>query len=173
MRTLFKAILATVALAAPLYANAIPVTWNYSGVCTSGDCGEVPGVTGTLTGDPTLFGDSGHLTEVIIGEVLSYNFWFGSHNISGTGAIGEYTLDANRNITGGSMIFGNLSLKLADVGAWTWTFIDKDCGWFSCRIDTEAYGSGSYTRAVPEPTTLSLLGLGLLGFGLISRRRAN
>ena len=71
------------------------------------------------------------------------------------------------------MIFGNLSLNFADVGAWNWTFIDKDCGWFSCRIDTEAYGSGSYTRAVPEPTTLSLLGLGLLGFGLISRRRAN
>ena len=171
MRTLFKAILATVALAAPMYANAIPITWNYAGVCTAGDCGEVPSVTGTLTGDPNLFGDPEYLSEFILGEVLSYNFWFGGHNVSGSGAIGEYRLDANRNIIGGSMIFGNLSLNFADVGASSWSFIDKDCFLIFCSIDTEAYGSGSYTRAVPEPATLSLLGLGLLGFGLIRRRR--
>lgn len=117
MRTLFKAILAAVALAAPLYANAIPLTWNYSGVCTSGDCSEVPAVTGTLTGDPDLFGNPGYLSEFLIGEVLSYNFWFGGYNVSGSGAIGEYQLDAARNIIGGSMIFGNLSLNFADVGA--------------------------------------------------------
>ena len=170
MRTLFKAILATVALAAPVYANAIPITWNYSGVCTAGDCGEVPSVTGTLTGDPNLFGDPGYLSEFIIGEVLSYNFWFGGHNVSGSGAIGEYQLDANRNIIGGSMIFGSLSLN-ADVGAGSWSFTDKDCFFIFCSIDTQAYGTGSYSRAVPEPATLSLLGLGLLGFGLVRRRR--
>ena len=106
MRTLFKAILATVALAAPVYANAIPITWNYSGVCLSGDCSEVPSVSGTLTGDPSLFGDPDYLSEFIIGEVLSYSFSFGSHVISGTGAIGKYQLNANRDIIGGSMIFG-------------------------------------------------------------------
>lgn len=171
MRTLFKAILATVALAAPMYANAVPITWNYSGVCTHGDCGEVPSVTGTLTGDPNLFGDPDYLSEFIIGEVLSYSFSFGGHVISGTGAIGEYRLDASRNIIGGSMLFANLSLNFADVGAGSWSFIDKDCHFIFCHIDTEAYGSGSYARAVPEPATLSLLGLGLLGFGLVRRRR--
>ena len=171
MRTLFKAILATVALAAPMYANAIPMTWNYSGACTSGDCDEVPSVTGSLTGDPTLLGEPDFLSEIIFGEVLSYNFWFGSHNISGSGAIGEYRLDANRNIIGGSMLFGNLSLSFADVGAGSWSFFDIDCSRHGCDV-TDAEGTGSYARAVPEPATLSLLGLGLLGFGLIRRRRA-
>jgi hypothetical protein len=178
MRTLFKAILATVALAAPMYANAIPITWNYSGVCTGGDCDDAYSIKGTLTGDSTLdiFGDDGHLSHaLLLGEVTHYSFQIRDSggnirdNVQGLAALGSYTLDSNRNIVGGSMKFDNL---LLNVGAWSWDFFDIDCHGFRCSI-TDAEGSGSYTQAssVPEPATLSLLGLGLLGFGLIRRRR--
>src|ERR1700754_3517207 len=99
MRTLFKAIVATAALAAPFYANAIPMTWNYSGVCTSGDCSVVPTITGTLVGDPTLLGGNQDLTEfLLIGELISYNFTIGGYQFSGSDALGNYRLDGSGNI---------------------------------------------------------------------------
>jgi hypothetical protein len=175
MRALIKAIVATVALAAPMYANALPITWNYFGVCTAGDCGVVPSITGTLVGDSTLdpFGDDNHLTDLfLIGELTSYDFTIGGFHFSGDDAFGNYRLDSLGNIIDGSMRFGSLGLTLTigDVSDAQWSF---DCAFFICRGGVEASGRGSYTKAtaVPEPTTLSLLGLGLLAFGLVRRRR--
>jgi PEP-CTERM motif len=172
MRTLFKAIVAMAALAAPFYANAIPMTWNYSGVCTSGDCSVVPTITGTLVGDPTTLGGNQDLTELLlIGELISYNFTIGGYHFSGSDALGNYRLDGSGNIVDGSMSFGSLGLHLTigDVSDAKWSF--DNCVFIFCGV--EASGSGSYRRAtsVTEPTTLSLLGLGLLAFGLARRRR--
>src|SRR5262245_24614925 len=109
MRSLLKAILATVALAAPLYANAIPITWTYAGVCTAGDCDDIPSISGTLAGDPALLGNPSSLSEFILfGELTSYSFNVGGYSFSGTRGEGSYDLDAAGNIVGGSMTFANL-----------------------------------------------------------------
>lgn len=164
-------------LALPSLSFAIPMTWNYTGACTAGDCDVVPSVTGTLSGDPELLWPNDQLDQIVVfGDVTSYSFTIGSYVYSGSSALGNYQLDSSGNIVGGSMTFGDLfSLEFLDLGSATWSFSDTDCRFFIfCGKVVEASGAGGYSTvtAVPEPAMLSLLGFGLMAFGFVRRRRA-
>jgi hypothetical protein len=165
-----------ICLGIPSLSSAVPMTWNYAGVCTAGDCSDVPVITGTISGDPALSGPSNQLNEYLLfGDLFSYSFTIGSQTVSGTSGLGTYTLDATGNIIGGSMSFGNLfSLDFLDVGGATWSFKDTDCRFLILCSTIEASGTGGYSRvaSVPEPATLGLLGLGLLGIAVTRRKRA-
>jgi hypothetical protein len=175
MKLTTMSVLALAAFVAPSFASAIPITWNYSGICTGGDCEVIPAVTGAVTGDPTVLAPFNQLDEPLFsaGDLTGYTFSIGSLVLSGTGATawGSYQLDASGNIVGGEMLFGQLfQLRFLGVGSATWAFIDG-------LTERNAAGIGGYTisngttRAVPEPGALSLLGLGLLVLGIAVRRR--
>jgi hypothetical protein len=152
------------------------MTWTYSGTCTTGDCGVVPTITGTVTGDPTVVPPPDELGQLlnIIGDLTSYSFTLGTYHFSGSTALGSYQLDASGNIIGGAMVFGNfLQLDLVGVGVASWAFTDIDCVFLDqgCRKTVDAAGIGSYALdpSVPEPGSLSLLAAGLIAVGLLRR----
>jgi hypothetical protein len=173
-------LLAAAALA-PATSMAVPMTWSYTGTCTAGDCGVISSITGTLSGDPAAVFPADRLTHALLfGELTSFSWTLGSYSYSGTMAVGEYRLDPAGNIVSGSMLFGDaFALEFLDVGSARWSFLDFDltCGGFlglDCKTSKiEASGTGSYRRvvAVPEPSLLSMIALGLLGVGFAARRR--
>ncbi|HMN42997.1 MAG TPA: PEP-CTERM sorting domain-containing protein [Povalibacter sp.] len=175
MKKLVMGVLGSMLLALPGLSAAVPMNWTYSGTCSWGNCEDVPSIAGSLWADPQSYGSGNEINEyALFGDLIGYTFTVGEYSFSGTAGLGTYYLDSAGNITGGSMIFANLfALEFLDVGGATWSILDTDCRLFSCR-ENEAGGSGAYTNtsvSVPEPGTLGLFGLALLGAGLGTRRR--
>jgi hypothetical protein len=174
MKKLVLGTLGYVLLALPSLSFAVPMSWTYSGTCSWGDCGEVSSITGVLTADAALYGSSSEINEyALFGDLIDYSFTVGDYSFSGSSGLGTYLLDGLGNITGGSMTFANIfALEFLGVGSASWSIVDTDCIWFRCREAVEAGGAGGYTNtAVPEPGTLGLFGLALLGVGLSARRK--
>lgn len=202
MRALFKAVVATAALATPLYANAIPVTFDLAGapkssvtvtdftpgglVCLLTGCGvdvELNSGLGSLSrtmnpGDSWTFdffnidfyglgGGSGEISAV-----LGFDLPTGAPNAGGDG-IGAF-------ITFGFLTLGSLdwtvndyAFSLADGTSYTVSLNDLSgiTAGSATVTGTIKLQNGPRQVRVPEPTTLMLFGMGLLGLGLVRRRK--
>jgi PEP-CTERM motif len=196
MRALLKAIVATVALAAPLYANAVPVTFDLAGgpksyvqvtnfnpgpICSFLFCGidvDLNSGLGSLSrsldvGQSWTF-DFFQISFFGIGggtgtisAALGFDAPTGASTVGGTGNGGFSTFLGF--ITGGNLTWANpvSYYTLADGTSYSVAFSN-----LSGLTTSSATVRATISRNVPEPTTLALFGLALLAIGLFHRRRA-
>lgn len=183
MTTLKRAMLAVVALGIGFTAAADPIVFEYEGVCIDGPAPEGDrvfncGAIGLESGDPvwgSIEVDESALDDLILtgAEVRNsgaFAFEFGNLSFDGSNSFlsGALALDDAFNIVGGLFNMSNII-----TAANTLSFTPDGGGlWSARRGFWWAGGLGHYSAiSVPEPGTLSLLGLGLLALGFARRRR--
>ncbi len=163
-----KGLIAIALLALANIASAGPI-YTYSGVCDV-NCGSIGLSSGANVGGYIEAADGAGNT-IGASELIDWAFTFGNQTInmgnsSVTGVITDFSGD-------GSFDLGTLRFRRPGTndlftfeGLNRWAVQRPGGGPFN-----DAGGSGSYAAAIPEPNTLTLLGLGLLAFGFSIRKK--
>lgn len=104
------------------------------------------------------------LSFVFDRDVTINNFWFNNNHDGGLATGDKVTIDGNQydvalGVVGGANGIGSFTVAAGDT---------LNVEYYNQQL----YISGMEVTSVPEPATLGLMGLGLLGLALRSRRKA-
>jgi PEP-CTERM motif len=192
MRTKVLARSVALALLAMGTAHAAPVTYDFTGVVNNiyGAAGTAIGnaVTGSFTYDPDAYAFGGVTYTASTGTFsTSHSSYFQIGNGAGDEQFLEDTLpgyvqsgfffgDPSGNAVTGAAV-GNLNF---DLSAWLYKQVRYNIwddpasnpmfGWTG-TLTNISQRTASDPTLVPEPASLLLLGLSLIGFGFVHRRR--
>lgn len=178
MKRLVVGAVAAIGLAGTASAAYVPATWTDE---IGGSHYVAAGGSYTYSHDITDWGSGGFtpFEDIVTKFSLAIDIWDDQRNdkfelaeVEITGITNGYTFDfGNDAYTTGWSLLGLIELNV--LGSLTVT-VNSVCTWTVCgdfNVGTSSLIARGYQQ-VPEPGTIALLGLGLVGFGLGRRKLA-
>ena len=177
MKTLIMAAVALVGSGLIANAQATPVTWDFTVTATNGPLVGVSS-TGTFTYDTSIIppgggsvGATNLLTSLhFVWDGFTYNQTTantGSLGFDSTGALLSFDFGTNCTAGGCGVTSGMEQWEVGGTvftvtGGFAYALANTPLGQFEGNI--------KLTQVIPEPASLAMLGVGVIGLGLIRRR---